>query len=67
VIFKLSFVKVLSASEIKPGEMEGVKAGNKRVLVVNLDGEFYALGDVCMYEGCSLSEGTLEGEKVVCP
>ena len=63
----MSFVNVLSASEIKPGEMKGVKAGNKRVLVVNLDGEFYALGDVCMHEGCSLSEGTLEGENVVCP
>ncbi len=67
VILKLSFVNVLSTNEIKPGQMKGVEAGNKKILLVNLNGKFYAIGDVCMHKGCSLSEGTLEGENVECP
>lgn len=67
VTLKLSFVNVLSTNEIKPGQMKGVEAGNKKILVVNLIGKFYAIGDVCMHSGCSLSEGTLVGENVECP
>jgi nitrite reductase/ring-hydroxylating ferredoxin subunit len=47
--------------------MKEVEAGNKKILVVNLNRPFYAIGDVCMHKGCSLSEGTLEGENVKCP
>ncbi len=65
--FQLSFVKVLSTNQVKPSEMKQVKAGNQRILVVNLNGEFYAIGDVCMHAGCSLSEGSLDGENVICP
>jgi nitrite reductase/ring-hydroxylating ferredoxin subunit len=54
VILKLSFVNVLSTNEIKPGQMKGVEAGNKKILLVNLNGKFYAIEDVCMHNGCSL-------------
>jgi hypothetical protein len=33
---KLSFVNVLPTKEIKPGQMKGVEAGNKKILVANL-------------------------------
>ncbi len=63
----MPFVDVLPTNEIKPGEMKQVKAGSERVLAVNLNGKFYAIGEVCTHNGCSLSRGTFEGENVKCP
>ncbi len=66
-VSRLVFVDVLSIDELKPGEMRQVKAESKRILVVNVDGKLYAIGDVCTHEGCGLSSGSLEGENVRCP
>jgi nitrite reductase/ring-hydroxylating ferredoxin subunit len=35
--------------------------------VINVKGEYYAIGNVCTHKGCMLSEGGLEGETVTCP
>ncbi len=63
----MSFVDVLSTDELKPGEMKQVKPSNQRILIVNLSGKLYAIGDVCTHQGCVLSNGTLNGETVECP
>lgn len=70
----MPFVEVVSTSEmkpfltkdVKPGEMKQGKVGEKKVLIVNLNEKFYAIGDKCMHMGCSLSKGILEGGNVVC-
>jgi nitrite reductase/ring-hydroxylating ferredoxin subunit len=60
-------MKPFSINDVKPGEMKQGKVDGKRVLIVNLNGKFYAIGDVCMHMGCSLSNGALNGETVICP
>ena len=37
------------------------------IIVVNLDGEFYALDDVCTHDGGTLSDGWLDKNDLVCP
>jgi len=63
----MGFVKVTSIKELGSGKMVGVEAGGKPVLVVNLDGTYYAIGNVCTHMGCMLSDGVLKGEIVTCP
>ena len=61
------FVKVATAAEIPVGRMKTVMVGGKRVAVANVDGEFFAIDDVCSHEECSLgSEGYLDGNVVIC-
>jgi 3-phenylpropionate/trans-cinnamate dioxygenase ferredoxin subunit len=38
-----------------------------RVAVFNLDGEYYAIEDICPHDGGKLAEGTVEGSVIVCP
>jgi len=64
---KMGFFKVASTKDLRSGEMKGAEAGGKPVLIVNLAGNYYALGNVCTHEGCMLSDGVLDGEKVQCP
>ena len=37
------------------------------IVVINVDGEFYAVEDVCTHDGGPLGEGKLEGCQLVCP
>jgi len=36
-------------------------------VIVNLDGQFYAIEDVCTHDGGPLGEGDLEGAELICP
>jgi nitrite reductase/ring-hydroxylating ferredoxin subunit len=62
-----SFVTVAKADDLKPGEMKYVEVGDEPVVLINLDGEFYALSDVCTHEEASLSDGEIVGDEIECP
>jgi 3-phenylpropionate/trans-cinnamate dioxygenase ferredoxin component len=37
------------------------------IAVFNLDGEYFAIKDVCTHDEARLSDGELTGETIVCP
>ena len=37
------------------------------VVVFNLDGEFFAIEDVCTHDGSEISSGCLKGDEIECP
>ncbi|WP_243663915.1 Rieske 2Fe-2S domain-containing protein [Rhodothermus marinus] len=47
--------------------MKQVKAGETELLLVRLDGQFYALGARCTHYGAPLATGALHGERIICP
>jgi len=61
------FVKVDRASEIGPGEKKIYEVDGILVVVVNLDGEYYCIEDVCTHDGGPLGEGDLDDGEIVCP
>jgi nitrite reductase/ring-hydroxylating ferredoxin subunit len=52
---------VAAVGEIAPGGRKLVQVGGRAVVVFNLGGEFFALGDRCPHKGGSLSQGKLTG------
>jgi len=60
-------VPVARASDVPPGAMKCVAVEYERVLLVHVDGAFYALRDACGHRGASLSRGALAGHVVECP
>ena len=61
------FVRVASTSEIPEGKMKKVLVGSQQVLVSNVKGKYYAIGNVCTHLGGPLDKGILEGHEVECP
>lgn len=61
------FIKVAKVSDLKPGEKVLVEYDDEDVGVFNLDGEIYAISDVCTHDGGPLVESELEGDQVICP
>ncbi len=60
-------VRIATTEDLPAGKMKGFKAQGKRILVANVGGKYYAIGNICMHLGCTLSEGTLSGERIQCP
>ena len=61
------FIRVASTSDIPESRMKKVTVGSQQVLVVNLKGRYYAIGNVCTHFGGSLDRGILDGNEVECP
>jgi 3-phenylpropionate/trans-cinnamate dioxygenase ferredoxin subunit len=49
------------------GGMAAYQLGPRRVAVARIEDAFYAFDDVCTHAACSLADGELEGDTVVCP
>jgi 3-phenylpropionate/trans-cinnamate dioxygenase ferredoxin subunit len=62
-----NYIKVARVTDIPPGAKKIVEAGGVEIVVVNLDGAFYALEDVCTHDGGPLGEGRLDGCQLICP
>lgn len=60
------WVRVCATSELLPGESKVAWDGDTPILVVNLDGQFYALEDKCTHEDFELSAGPIDGDHVEC-
>ena len=61
------FEKVAETNEIPPGQMKAVKFGAEEILLANVNGTYYATGNVCTHMGGNLSKGSLQGNTVICP
>ena len=62
-----NFIKVATTGDLSPGKAMKVEVNDEEVALFNLDGTYYAIGDVCTHAGGPLSEGELDGEEVECP
>ncbi len=62
------FEEVAKLAELAPGEVAGVEAGGKPILLANVAGEVYGFKNVCPTDGRStLDGGRLSGAVLVCP
>ena len=61
------FIKVAEIFEISEGKMKAVKIGEKEILIANVGGKYYAIGNKCTHRGGDLSKGSLSRKIVTCP
>ena len=53
----MDFVKAALKKEIPAGKMKAVDVAVVSVLLANIAGEYYAVGNKCTHRGCKLSSG----------
>jgi len=61
------WVKVAQTGELAPGEFRAVDLDGTKAVVFNLEGQYYAIEDVCTHDGGQLTGGTVEGDEIICP
>ena len=62
-----NFVKVAEIKDIGPSSMRAVDVEGEKVCIINAEGSYFSIGNVCTHVGGPLNEGTLEGYEVECP
>ncbi|HEX2909454.1 MAG TPA: Rieske 2Fe-2S domain-containing protein [Chloroflexia bacterium] len=60
-------VRVGKVEEIPPGTKKLIQTELENVLVVNVEGEFYAVSNTCPHAGGYLNYGPLTGYVIECP
>jgi glycine betaine catabolism B len=61
------FVRVAETKDIQTSQMKEVQIDGESVCIANVEGKYYAIGNVCTHEGGPLADGILEGYEVECP
>jgi nitrite reductase/ring-hydroxylating ferredoxin subunit len=59
--------ELAATSEIPPNTPRSFNANGRRIIVVNLGGQFHALDDLCPHLAVPLSRGEIKDGCVVCP
>lgn len=62
-----TFYAVAKTSDLPEGERLFLEIGDEQIVILNVAGKLYALGDVCSHDGGPLGEGELDGCAIVCP
>jgi nitrite reductase/ring-hydroxylating ferredoxin subunit len=60
-------VLVGKRSDIKEGKFTRVTVGGKEILIANIQGSYFATGNICTHEGAELHEGELHDKQLICP
>lgn len=61
------FYAVADVSEVPNGQRIFLSIGEENIVVFNIAGKLFAMGDVCTHDGGPLGEGELDGYQVICP
>ena len=63
----MAFAFAAKVGEIPPGRVMTVEIGEEDVALCNVDGEFYAIANVCTHDEGPIGAGYLTGEEIECP
>lgn len=61
------WIDVCAEAELKPGERRIVSTDVAEIAIFNLDGELYAIEDICTHDGGELASGQCDGDQIICP
>ena len=61
------FTKVAVRGELPPGAKKLVDLDGRAIALFNVDGEYFAIDDICTHDGGPLAEGELDGAEIRCP
>jgi nitrite reductase (NADH) small subunit len=61
------FVKIATKGEIESGKGKTVEVNGKSIAVLNENGEFFAIDNMCAHAQGPLGDGVCDEGKVTCP
>ncbi|MCX8025730.1 MAG: Rieske 2Fe-2S domain-containing protein, partial [Thermanaerothrix sp.] len=61
------FLKVATREEIPVGERLFLEINDEPIVIINLAGTLFAIGDVCTHDEGPLGDGEIEDCQIICP
>ena len=63
----MEFAEIAPAAELPNGERLFIELGDTPIVIFNIAGQLFAIGDVCTHDGGPLGDGMIEDHNIVCP
>ena len=64
---KLEYIEIAPTDQIPDGERLFVELGGKSIVLFNLAGKLFAIGDVCSHDNGPVGDGEIEENEIICP
>lgn len=64
---QLEFVEIVPQDQLPAGERLFIEVGGRSIVIFNLAGNYYAIGDVCSHDSGPVGDGNIEGNEIICP
>jgi len=61
------YVTVAKVGEIPDGGVKIARVDDELLAIFHVEGQYYAINDICTHDGGPLAEGPLEGHVIECP
>ena len=61
------FAKIAVTADLPPNGLLLIEVEDERIVLANVDGQYYVVTDLCTHAECPLSDGDLDGEVLKCP
>ena len=61
------FKTIAALSELEDGEGKCVTVDDKKIALVRVGDEVFALNNICPHQGAPLAEGWVEEDAIICP
>jgi 3-phenylpropionate/trans-cinnamate dioxygenase ferredoxin subunit len=64
---KAEFIQIAPLDQLPPGERLFVEVEGKPIVIFNLAGKLFAIGDVCTHDNGPVGDGEVDENEVICP
>jgi len=64
---EIRFIEVATEDEIPINERIFLEIDDYPIVVINLAGKLFAVGDVCTHDNGPVGDGELDGYEIICP
>jgi len=64
---ELEYVDIVPVADLPSGERLFVEIEGRPIVIFNIAGKFFAIGDVCTHDNGPLGDGDLEENEIICP
>ncbi|MFH1524502.1 MAG: non-heme iron oxygenase ferredoxin subunit [Chloroflexota bacterium] len=63
----IEFLEIAPADQLPEGERLYIEAGGKQIVIFNLAGKLFAIGDECSHDYGPVGDGEIEEHEIICP
>jgi 3-phenylpropionate/trans-cinnamate dioxygenase ferredoxin subunit len=64
---KIEYIDIVPTSELPNGERLFFEIEGKPIVIFNIAGQFFSIGDICSHDDGPVGEGDIEGFTITCP
>ena len=64
---QVDYIEIIPSDQIPQGERIFIEVEGRSIVIFNLSGQLFAIGDVCSHDNGPVGDGEIEENEIICP